>query len=150
MTTEYTEPVQVHPTAELVTPAGEHVQVDTGMVDLVTALWRKGFTTLQCCQDVGAGIAGGGCMYPVERRERYAAYWDGFAWLKMLTGHMERLMDLAAPIVAGNGWEATVPILSGRLVGFANLRYPSWQTAELVGLVEAASRNDPESENGSA
>ncbi|MFI0450670.1 hypothetical protein [Actinomadura sp. 6N118] len=118
-------------------PGGTTVSIDTGMVDLVSALWREGYATLQSCQDLGSGIFGGGCLFPPERRARYAAFWNGFAWLKMPADDLERLMLLAEPIVPGNGWEANIPILPPEgIASFGNLRYPTRQTPELIELID--------------
>lgn len=134
----YTDWKQVHATQGLTSPGGTTVSIDVGMVDLVSALWRDGYTTLQCCEDIGKGILGGGSLIPPERVERYAAFWDGFAWLKMPAADLERLMKVAEPILPGNGWEATIPIFPSGAAAFGNLRYPAQQTPELIKLVEEA------------
>jgi hypothetical protein len=133
--TNYTDWKQVHHTQELTTPDGTKVDVDSGMVDLILTLWNEGFTTLQCCENIGTGILGGGSLIPPERIKRYAAFWDGFAWLKMPAEDLERLMKLAEPIVPGNGWEATIPIFPTGTATFGNLRYPARQTPDLCGLI---------------
>ncbi|MFG2244952.1 hypothetical protein [Spirillospora sp. NPDC048823] len=127
--------VQVHTFEMLTTPGGEHVQIDWRMVPLVQALWDTGIGTFQCCEDVGASIYGGGWLYPKPRRIRYAAFWDGFAWLQMPLEDAERLVALAADITAGQGWECSSPITAlGRRPG-ANLYFPARQIDQVLALL---------------
>ncbi|MGH3805869.1 MAG: hypothetical protein ACRDRU_04345 [Pseudonocardiaceae bacterium] len=48
-----TEPPGIHPTQQLLTPAGDPVEIDLGMVPLIRSLWALDITTLGCCQDNG-------------------------------------------------------------------------------------------------
>ncbi|MFB4307008.1 hypothetical protein [Actinomadura sp. GTD37] len=131
----YPECVQVHPAETLTAPGGEPVQVDCGMVPLVRALWACGMDTFQCCQDVGASIYGGGWHYPEPRRVRYAAFWDGFAWLQLPIDDAERIMASTVDIAAGNGWECSIPIRAqGRRPG-ANLYFPARQIPAVLGVL---------------
>ncbi|MGI5205976.1 hypothetical protein ACQEU6_30930 [Spirillospora sp. CA-108201] len=127
--------VQVHPAEILTTPGGEQVPIDCGMVDLVQALWELSMGTLQCCEDVGASIYGGGWLYPRPRRVRYAAFWDGFAWLKMPVEDAERLMALTADIAAGHGWECSSPIQRRGRLPIANLYLPARQVEQVLAVL---------------
>jgi hypothetical protein len=70
---------QVHPTTLAMDPSGKQVTVDLGILPLVAAVWDRGWSTLASCQDMGEGIRAGGA--PGD--ERAAAFFDGYAWLKM-------------------------------------------------------------------
>lgn len=131
----YPEPVQVHPTETLTPPGGAPVRVDCAMVPLVRTLWAGGMETFQCCQDVGASIYGGGWLYPEPRRVRYAAFWDGFAWLQTRVEDAERIMASTADLAAGHGWECSIPIRAqGRRPG-ANLYFPARQIPDLLAVL---------------
>jgi hypothetical protein len=49
-----------HPTTRLITPQGEHVDIDIEIAPIIEALWRLGIPTVQCCQgpwdDYGYGF----------------------------------------------------------------------------------------------
>lgn len=126
------ETVQVHPFELLVTPDGDRVQIDRELVHLVQVLWDVGMRTLQSCEDVGASIYGGGWLYPRRRGLRYAAFWDGFAWLKMPVEDAERLVALTADIAAGHGWECSSPIKRQGRMPVANLYFPASQIDQML------------------
>ncbi|TDC57772.1 hypothetical protein E1281_03620 [Actinomadura sp. KC345] len=126
----------MHAVETLTTPTGEHVQIDCRMVPLVQALWDTGIGTFQCCEDVGASVHGGGWLYPKPRRARYAAFWDGFAWLQLPLEDAERLVALTAGIAAGHGWECSSPItVQGRRPG-ANLYLPARQIDQVLAVLK--------------
>jgi hypothetical protein len=129
---------QVHVTESIATPSGELVQIDRAMVPVVRGLWGWGVRTLQCCEDVGASILGGGWEYPQHRRVRYAAFWDGFAWLKMPIEDGARLVALTAEIAAGNGWECSSPVLPKGPIPVVNLYLPNRQLADVEELIRNA------------
>ncbi|GLZ16026.1 hypothetical protein Acsp04_62610 [Actinomadura sp. NBRC 104425] len=85
-----------------------------------------------CCQDAGEAIRGGGTRIPPERRERYAAFYDGFAWLTMPVGDMQRLLALTADLAKGNGWAPNIRLRSSGLTEFASLHFPARQIREVI------------------
>jgi len=127
---------QVHPTRRVRTPTGEIIQVDVGMADLVQALWATGYTTLMCCQDAGEAIRGGATRIPPERWERYAAFYDGFAWLTMPVADMQRLVALTADLAEGNGWAPNIRIRPTGPTEFASLHFPARQIDEVIGRLD--------------
>lgn len=139
------EAVQVHPSETLTTPRGEHVQIDCGMVPLVQALWSMGMSTLQCCEDVGASIYGGGWLYPKPRRVRYAAFWDGFAWVQMPVEDAADLVGLTVDIAVGHGWECSSPIKSQGRLQIANLYFPAWQIDQVLTVLGRREATPPRS-----
>lgn len=73
------ELVQVHPSTLATDPSGQQVTVDLEILSLVSAVWGRGWSTLASCQNMGEGIRAGGA----PGGERAAAFFDGYAWLKM-------------------------------------------------------------------
>lgn len=74
--TEWTE--DGHPTwlmhehSWTVTPDGEHVEVDVGMVPVLHAIWRLGFQTMYSCE--GSDREHAYVMFPTEaERDRFAS-----------------------------------------------------------------------------
>ncbi|GAA3508128.1 hypothetical protein [Actinomadura keratinilytica] len=130
-------PPQIHPTRNLCTPSGELVPVDVGMADLVQTLWTTGYTTLMCCQDAGEAIRGGGTQIPPERWERYARFYDGFAWLTMPVGDMQRLVALTADLAEGDGWAPNIRLRPTGPTAFASLHFPARQISEVIRRLDA-------------
>ncbi|MFD0856741.1 hypothetical protein ACFQ07_31200, partial [Actinomadura adrarensis] len=65
-------------------------------------------------------------------------FWAGFAWLKLPVADARDLVELAAPISDGRGWECTSPIVPqrGRLP-IANLYFPGEQISDLIHILTA-------------
>ncbi|MBO2461509.1 hypothetical protein [Actinomadura violacea] len=74
-----TELVQLHPAAEVTAPDGAPITVDIAVLPLVRQLWKRGWTTLGSCQDMGEASRHGGA----PGGERTGAYYAGYAWLKL-------------------------------------------------------------------
>jgi hypothetical protein len=53
-----------HPTVELVTPDGEHVDIDVDIAPVIQQLWQAGLTTVSCCQDVGEALSPTIALFP--------------------------------------------------------------------------------------
>ncbi|RCG15206.1 hypothetical protein DTL70_30885 [Streptomyces diacarni] len=135
----------IHPRETLATPAGEPVEIDTGMIPVIRELWRLGITTTACCQDVGEATAG-------VREQRgsplgyggdgFIAYHRGWALLKLPTPDALRLVALLAdkPRFADRvrcpwrpgSWRMNVPLLPTGLDDEALLHFPGEQLPELV------------------
>lgn len=45
-----------HPTVAMTTPAGEQVEIDADISDLISLLWEYGWETTESCQNHGGGI----------------------------------------------------------------------------------------------
>jgi hypothetical protein len=133
------QPPQVHPTQELLTPQGKPAQVDAGMVGLIEALWDGGYETLMCCENAGEAVRGGGTLIAEERWDRYAAFYDGFAWLKMPVDDMQRLVTFTEDIAKGAGLAPNVHLTPTGPTQYASLHFPARQISELTELLRSHS-----------
>ncbi|MGY3682520.1 hypothetical protein ACVWXU_006143 [Streptomyces sp. TE33382] len=135
----------VHPYETLTAPDGEQADIDTEMVPVVRELWRRGYTTTACCQDVGEATAG-------VRAQRetplgyggsgFIAYHRGYALLKMPVLDAQRLVALLADTTTfgehvrrpwrPGSWRVNVPLEPGGLAANAVLHLPRAQLPELV------------------
>lgn len=82
----------LHPHEWLTTPDGARVEIDTGMVPLIREVWRLGFATTGCCQNLGESVITDG----EPGRERHARFYTGQAWLRMPLDDAQRLLGLVA------------------------------------------------------
>ena len=139
-----TDPL-IHPHQTLITPAGEHIDVDLDMIPVIGELWRLGFTTTACCQDVGEATAG-----VREQRESplgyggdaFINYHRGWALLKLPTADARRLVALLAddPQFADRvshpwrpgSWRMNVPLEPTGLAEAGLLHFPTEQIPQLV------------------
>lgn len=142
----------IHPTETLTTPARETVEIDTDIAPVVLQLWRLGFTTTACCQDVGEATAG-----VREQRDAplgysgdgFIAYHRGWALLKLPTPDALRLVVLLAdaPQFADRvrlpwrpgSWRMNVPLGPAGLADDALLHFPRGQVPQLVDVLRAES-----------
>ncbi|MEU1674113.1 hypothetical protein ABZ752_19095 [Streptomyces roseifaciens] len=141
----------IHPHQTLITPAGDHVEIDADMIPIVHELWRLRFKTTACCQDVGEATAG-----VREQRETplgyggdaFIDYHRGWALLKMPTLDAMRLVDLLAdaprftdhvrhPWRPGS-WRMNVPLAPGGLASDALLHFPREQLPDLAATLRSA------------
>ncbi|WP_327689044.1 hypothetical protein [Streptomyces tubercidicus] len=144
----------IHPRQTLITPAGEHVDVDVDMVPVLGELWRLGFTTTACCQDVGEATAG-----VREQRnsplgyggDAFIDYHRGWALLKLPTPDAFHLVALLAevPLFADRvrnpwrpgSWRTNVPLEPSGLADAALLHFPSPQIPQLAEALGVLSRH---------
>lgn len=142
----------IHPRETLTTPTGETVEIDTAMAPVVLELWRLGFTTTACCQDVGEATAG-----VREQRETplgysgngFIDYHRGWALLKLPTPDALRLVALLAddPRFADHvrhpwrpgSWRMNVPLGPAGLADAALLHFPRQQLPQLVDALRGES-----------
>jgi len=144
----------IHPTKTLTTPAGDRVDIDIEMVPVIRELWRLGFTSTTCCQDVGEATAG-------VRAQRdsplgyggdgFIAYYRGYALVKMPTSDAQELAALLAesepfadrirrPWGVGS-WRMNVPLTQAGLASEALIHFPHTQIADLVCFLSGVDRN---------
>lgn len=135
----------IHPHETLETPSGEPVEIDTDMVPVVRELWRLGFTTTACCQDVGEATA-------AVRAQRdkplgyggtpFIEYHRGWSLLKLPLLDSMRLVTLLAETRAFSdrvrhpwrpgSWRMNVPLEPDGLGEAAWLHFPRQQLGELA------------------
>ncbi|KUL26656.1 hypothetical protein [Streptomyces regalis] len=135
----------IHPTETLTTPAGDQADIDTEMVPVIRELWRLGFTTTACCQDVGEATAGVRAQRDVPLGyggDGFIAYHRGYALLKMPVADAQRLAALLAE-TAGFGdrirrpwsvgsWRMNVPLEPRGPADEALLHFPRTQISLLI------------------
>lgn len=144
-----TDPL-IHPHQKLITPEGEHVDIDLAMVPVIGELWRLGFTTTACCQNVGEASAG-----VREQRDTplgydgdaFINYHRGWALLKLPTDDALRLAALLAdgPPFADRvrhpwrpgSWRMNVPLEPTGLADAALLHFPSPQIPQLAEVLRS-------------
>lgn len=140
-----------HPTRRLTAPDGSRVRIDVMLAPLIKTLWKLGYDTITCCQDVGESLDG----YAGPDRDNYwhsglmrkAAHWKGYASLEM---PLEDAFGLLADIretpqfadrmhwAAPGGWEMSCPVIAGEpdeepeLIPWVQFRFPNDQIDELV------------------
>ncbi|WP_409471926.1 hypothetical protein [Streptomyces sp. HC307] len=135
----------IHPTEMLTTPTGDQVDIDTEMVPVIRELWRLGFTTTACCQDVGEATAGVRAQRDTPLGyggDGFIAYHRGYALVKMPVPDAQRLAALLAETVAFGdrirrpwsvgSWRMNVPLEPEGLAAEALLHFPCTQIAELI------------------
>ncbi|MFD9422720.1 MULTISPECIES: hypothetical protein [unclassified Streptomyces] len=138
----------IHPYKTLTTPEGEQVDIDAEMVPVVRELWRLGFTTATCCQDVGEATAGVRAQRETPLGyggDGFIAYHRGYALLKMPVRDAQRLIALLADTAAfgervrhpwrPGSWRVNVPLEPDGLTANAFLHFPRAQLPELVGAL---------------
>ncbi|MCP3821897.1 hypothetical protein NLX86_28535 [Streptomyces sp. A3M-1-3] len=138
----------IHPYETLTTPDGEQADIDTEMVPVIRELWRLGFTTVTCCQDVGEATAD----VRAQREpplgyggDGFIAYHRGYALLKMPVADAQRLVALLADTTGfgdrvrhpwrPGSWRVNVPLEPDGLAATALLHFPRAQLPELVGTL---------------
>jgi hypothetical protein len=77
----------------------------------------------------------GGTRIPPHRAERYARFWDRFAWLKTPVEDMLRLTVLTADLARDNDWAYYAHMKPGDLTGTAALHFPARQIEDLTEIV---------------
>ncbi|MCQ8832750.1 hypothetical protein [Streptomyces malaysiensis] len=135
----------IHPHHTLITPPGEHVDIDIGMVPVISELWRLGFTTTACCQDVGEATAGVREQRDVPLGyggDAFIDYHRGWALLKLPTADALRMVALLAetPLFADHvrhpwrpgSWRMNVPLEPSGLADAALIHFPSRQLIQLA------------------
>ncbi|MEV5573937.1 hypothetical protein AB0L06_28195 [Spirillospora sp. NPDC052269] len=137
------QPVQVHPTRAVTTPAGETIEVDELMVPLVKALWAAGYATLMCCQDAGQAVRAGGTCTPVEHRSLYGDYYEGLAWVKLPIDDMVRLRAFTRRLAENRRWMASAPIRPDGMEPWASLHFPADQIADVTKLLRNVRHDAP-------
>jgi hypothetical protein len=139
----------IHPYEYLTTPAGERVPIDVEMIPVIRQLWRLGFITTACCQDVGEATAAVRVARHSEPQgyggNGFIAFHSGYALLKMPRDDARRLVTVIAAAPAfrdrvgkrwrAGSWRMTVPIIcddgSADLDVDALLHFPRTQLPEL-------------------
>lgn len=79
---------QIHPSTKLTPPHHEHpVDIDTGIAELVLAVWARGWQTTACCKDVGEATEAernlGRSDTDPTGNAGFIDFYRGYAWLKM-------------------------------------------------------------------
>ncbi|MEB8338033.1 hypothetical protein [Streptomyces endophyticus] len=138
----------VHPYETLTTRDGQHVEIDEALVPVIRDLWRLGFRTLACCQDVGEATAA--VRAQADRplgygAENFIAFHRGWALLKLPLLDAMRLVDLLAtePLFARRVglrwrpgcWRMNVPLEPNGLSDAALLHFPVRQIPELADVL---------------
>ncbi|MEU2179738.1 hypothetical protein [Streptomyces thermolilacinus] len=139
-----TDPL-IHPHETLTTRTGERVAIDADMVPVIRELWRLGYTTTACCQDVGEATAGVRAKRDTPLGyggEAFIAYHRGWALLKMPIPDAMRFVALLAkaPAFADHvshpwrpgSWRMNVPLEPDGLSEAALLHFPRQQLPQLV------------------
>ncbi|RSN46886.1 hypothetical protein [Actinomadura sp. WAC 06369] len=147
--------VQIHPSTALVPPHhDEAVSIDNGMVDLVRAIWARGWQTAACCQDTGEAVEGerdhGDTTRDATGNVGFIEYYRGWSWLKMprddafaFLGEMaedEGFRDLVTIPWGKGSWRLHTPVVwSGdRFVStpFVQIYFPKQQLADILKVLE--------------
>jgi hypothetical protein len=111
---------QFHPSQQLISPRGEPADIDVELVPLIRALWRRGFDTASCCQDLGESNAA--TDYPPPRR--WVDYHRGFACIDLPipdgiaalaavadAGPRDEFYERMTHWRTGGAWSVHVPVL---------------------------------------
>jgi hypothetical protein len=69
------------------------------------------------------------------RRERYAAFYQGFAWLKMPVDDTQRLVTLTKDITKGSGWAPNIHITPTGPTKWSSLHFPAYRIGEITHLL---------------
>ncbi|MEU8680810.1 hypothetical protein [Streptomyces sp. NPDC048611] len=135
----------IHPHETLTAPTGERVQIDEDMLPIVRDLWRLGYATSACCQDVGEATAG-----VREKRtdalgyggDPFIEYHRGWALLKLPIPDAMRFVAMLAETPAfgervrdrwrPGSWRMNVPLEPDGFSDAALLHFPKQQIAELA------------------
>ncbi|MEU7182324.1 MULTISPECIES: hypothetical protein [Streptomyces] len=135
----------IHPSEILTTPAGERVQIDEEMSPIVRDLWRLGYATSACCQDIGEATAS-----VRDKRtsplgyggDPFIEYHRGWALLKLpIPDAMHFVAMLAETAQFGErvrhpwrpgSWRMNVPLEPDGLADSALLHFPKQQISELA------------------
>ncbi|WP_149180891.1 hypothetical protein [Streptomyces sp. TRM49041] len=139
-----TDPL-IHPHETLTTRTGERVAIDAEMVPIVRELWRLGYTTSACCQDVGEATAGVRAQRDTPLGyggDAFIDYHRGWALLKLPIPDAMRLVALLAEIPdfadrvrhpwRPGSWRMNVPLEPDGLTPDALLHLPCQQVPQLV------------------
>ncbi|MFZ3562903.1 hypothetical protein ACOKM5_44010 [Streptomyces sp. BH097] len=142
-----TDPV-IHPCETLTTRDGQRVEIDEALVPVIRDLWRLGFDTLACCQDVGEATAA--VRDQAEHSLGYGAdgfiaFHRGWALIKLPLVDAMRLVDLLAaePLFAERvsrrwrpgSWRMNVPLEPHGLADAALLHFPARQLSALADVL---------------
>ncbi|GAA1539025.1 hypothetical protein GCM10009678_21640 [Actinomadura kijaniata] len=147
-------PPGVHPTEPLTAPDGTAVDVDVELVPLVRAVWAGGWVTAGSCQDLGDAadaLRALGDRAPAHATEAFAAFYRGYAWLKMPRPDALAFLDALAAtpfrdrVTARWGpeaWRVDVAVRHDGDRGFtlaptAHLHFPRTQIPELTAVATA-------------
>ncbi|MFE4665462.1 hypothetical protein ACFRI7_06010 [Streptomyces sp. NPDC056716] len=143
-----TDPL-IHPHETLTAPQGEPVEIDAEMIPVVRALWRLGYATLACCQDVGEATAGVRAQADEPLgygADAFIAYHRGWALLKLPVDDATRLVAQLAqePAFADRvrlrwrpgSWRMNVPLTPDGPDEAALLHIPRAQIPELVATLD--------------
>lgn len=138
----------IHPFETLTTSQGLTVQVDEAMTPIVRDLWRLGYSTSGCCQDVGEATAG-----VRDKRDAplgyggdaFIDYHRGWALLKMPIPDAMRFVAMLAESPAfgervrhrwrPGAWRMNVPLEPDGFDDAALLHFPAEQIPELSELL---------------
>jgi len=125
-----------HPAKPLRTPRGDVADIDINLIPLILALWEAGYDTIGCCQDLGQNL---------ERYDRKAAYWTGYAMIEMPYRDACRLLDTIRTVppfdqrmhwAAPGAWEVSLPIVTvdgqAAQAMWAQIHFPASQISELL------------------
>jgi hypothetical protein len=137
--------VSIHPVKRLTAPDGHRAHIDVMLVPLIKALWRAGYETVSCCQDLGESLA---------HVERFGAFWDGYASVDMPVEDALRLLRIAVCTdefaerlhwAAPEGWQVSMPVIPriydgesdfSMLVPWIQIRFPNKQIDELITVIK--------------
>ncbi|WKK26586.1 hypothetical protein QZH56_13910 [Streptomyces olivoreticuli] len=135
----------IHPHQILTTPNGERVEIDDAMVPIVRELWRLGFTTTGCCQDVGEATAGVRAQRETPLGyggDPFIDYHRGWALLKLPIPDAMRLLAMLADVPTfrdrvrdrwrPGSWRMNVPLEPDGLADSALLHFRQQQIPELT------------------
>ncbi|GAA1175791.1 hypothetical protein [Streptomyces rhizosphaericus] len=139
----------IHPYETLTTPAGERVQIDETMIPTVRELWRLGFATSGCCQDVGEATAGVRAKRDTPLGyggDPFIDYHRGWALLKLPIPYAMRFVAMLAetstfgdrvrnPWRPGS-WRMNVPLEPDGFSDSALLHFPKQQIPELAEVLQ--------------
>jgi hypothetical protein len=143
--------VQIHPSSALIPPHhDEPVLIDNAMVELVRAIWARGWQTAACCQDTGEGVEGERAAVRSTAEPTgnagFIEYYRGWAWLKMprtdalaFLGELaedDRLRDLVKTRWGKGSWRIHSPVVwsdSGFVVSpFVQIYFPKQQINDVT------------------
>jgi hypothetical protein len=140
----------IHPHETLTTPSGEPADIDADMVPTVRELWRLGFTTSACCQDVGEATAGVRAQRDTPLGyggDAFIEYHRGWALLKLPLVDSMRLVALLAKVTTFSdrvshpwrpgSWRMNVPLEPNGLGEAAWLHFPRQQLPELAEVLRS-------------
>ncbi|MBA0053718.1 hypothetical protein E0L36_23490 [Streptomyces sp. AJS327] len=138
----------IHPHQVLTTSTGQQVPIDREMTPIIRSLWRLGFTTSACCQNVGEATAGVRAQRPTPLGyggDPFIDYHRGWALLKLPTPDAHRLVDMLAKLPPFSdrvrttwqpgSWRMNVPLKPQGLAPYALLHFPTRQIPELADVL---------------